>query len=454
MQALPAVATPRRPDRRTLGGAVARIADALGQPLMPWQQYAADVAGELLDDGTPAHRLVVLTVPRQSGKTTLLRAVAVTRSLLYRDHRAWYTAQTRAAARDRWADAVLLLDRCRPLRGQTRVRHAQGSESVTFPAVGSTWRVFAPQPDALHGEALDLVTIDEAWSFDDRRGAELLQAAIPAGSTRPHFQLWLVSTAGDADSTWLKGFVDRGRDGDPSVCYLEWSAEAPDLDAVIAAHPAVGHTITADAVAAAAAALPPGEFERAYGNRWTLSAERVFPPSVWQSAQTDARPAPGARVAVAVDVAPDRSTASVCVAWMHEGRATVALAAHGAGVAWIQETAGDLADRWQCPVVYDEGAPAAAVVDRWPPAIRRRGLSFRQAAIAAQQIYDGITAGEVRIVTDPALDAAAAGAATRTAGDAWLWGRRTASADVTPLVAATFAVWELNHEATPPVLHV
>ena len=48
------------------------MAEALGWPLMGWQRYVADVAGEI-DPATGlfAYAAVGLTVPRQSGKTTL-----------------------------------------------------------------------------------------------------------------------------------------------------------------------------------------------------------------------------------------------------------------------------------------------------------------------------------------------------------------------------------------------
>ena len=43
---------------------------------MPWQQLVADVGTELVEDESgrlvPAWREVVVTVPRQSGKTTLV----------------------------------------------------------------------------------------------------------------------------------------------------------------------------------------------------------------------------------------------------------------------------------------------------------------------------------------------------------------------------------------------
>src|SRR5690348_15325275 len=76
----PRWSTPRNPTRPTLGPALAAIANELGQPLMPWQRLVADVGLELTDDGRPAYREVVFTVPRQSGKTTVILGWAVQRA--------------------------------------------------------------------------------------------------------------------------------------------------------------------------------------------------------------------------------------------------------------------------------------------------------------------------------------------------------------------------------------
>jgi hypothetical protein len=43
-------------DRRTVGPKVGLVARALGMPLMPWQQYVADVGGEVDDAGRFATR--------------------------------------------------------------------------------------------------------------------------------------------------------------------------------------------------------------------------------------------------------------------------------------------------------------------------------------------------------------------------------------------------------------
>ena len=56
------------------------MADKLGQPFMPWQRLVADVGCEIDPvTGLPAYREVRVTVPRQSGKTTLFLAWQVNR---------------------------------------------------------------------------------------------------------------------------------------------------------------------------------------------------------------------------------------------------------------------------------------------------------------------------------------------------------------------------------------
>src|ERR1035437_2593601 len=78
----PPWSAPPTPGRLSLGQKVAAVAEMLGIPLMPWQQLVADVGLELLP-GTliPAYREVIVTVPRQSGKTSLVLAIEVQRAL-------------------------------------------------------------------------------------------------------------------------------------------------------------------------------------------------------------------------------------------------------------------------------------------------------------------------------------------------------------------------------------
>ena len=70
----PRLGTPRTPDCETYGDQIADVAHRLGTPLMPWQRHVVDVAYEVdPDTGRLRYDEVILTIMRQSGKTTLVR---------------------------------------------------------------------------------------------------------------------------------------------------------------------------------------------------------------------------------------------------------------------------------------------------------------------------------------------------------------------------------------------
>ena len=142
-----------------MGGRVGAVAKALGTPLMPWQQHVADVALEVDPaTGLLAYREIDLTVPRQSGKTTLLLAVMVHRALrLGAPQNIAYTAQTRNAARKKWEDEHVKALEASTFgkRGLFTVRRSNGSEAIQW-VNGSKHSFEAPTETASHGETLDL----------------------------------------------------------------------------------------------------------------------------------------------------------------------------------------------------------------------------------------------------------------------------------------------------------
>ena len=270
----PLLATPRT-SRPSYGPAVGRLAAAMGKPLMPWQQYAADVGLEVDADGRFVYQQVIVTVPRQSGKTTLFGAVMVHRAAIVPRARVWFTQQSQKDAVD-WMTNELwpLLSGFGPL---AHLRRMAGSEHVRWEATQGLVRPFPPTPAGLHGKISDLVVIDECWAFDVYRGPALDQAIVPTTATRPNAQTWKLSTAGDSASGWWLGTVEQGRaaarhgrtDG---VAYIEYGC--PDtLDPTDPVswplyHPAYGRTIGTSSMQAALDMLGPDEFGRAYGNRW------------------------------------------------------------------------------------------------------------------------------------------------------------------------------------------
>jgi hypothetical protein len=60
---------------------------------------------------------------------------------------------------------------------------------------------------------------------------------------------------------------------------------------------------------------------------------------------------------------------------------------------------------------------------------------------ACGHLVDKVQQDELRHLGSVELAAAIAGARTRPLGDAWAWSRKNSAVDITPLVAATLAVW-------------
>jgi phage terminase large subunit-like protein len=444
---------------------VAAIAVKLGTPLMPWQRQVVDTALEFdPTTGLLVHREVVVTVPRQAGKTTLLLSVMVWRALQWPNQRIVYTAQTAQDARRKWRDEQVPMMERSELDSMFEVRHSNGSEAVRW-GNGSLQTIVATTEKAGHGQSLDLAVIDEAFAHDNR----LEQSLKPAMITREQPQMWIISTAGTASSTWLRSKVDRGREaastGESSgFAYFEWSAgddDDPTADETwLRCHPALGHTISLDALRADFASMELAEAERAYLNRWTQGlAAAPIPPSTW-ARRCDPAATLGDNVCFAVDFSPERGSASIVAAGAAGDVHAVELIDQRTGTSWVVPRCIELWDRWRpsCFVV-DQVGPAGSIVPELEAAgIKVVTTSSRDMAQACGRLFDAVLNDKVRHRGQAPLDAAVAGAAKRKLGDAWAWSRTSSAVDISPLVAATLALWGATtvgaKPAADPVLAV
>lgn len=453
-------ATRRDPGARTAGARVAVIAEALGTPLMPWQRYVADVALERHPDDPRRwrYRTVVVTVPRQSGKTTLLRAVAVERAMSAPHVSVFATAQTGKDAHERWKDMVQRVETS-PLGPHVTLFKAAASPTMTLPN-GSRVRAFAPTPKSLHGYTPHLVMVDEGWAFDAAQGEDLEAAIRPAQITLPDRQLWIVSTKGTAESAFLNRWLDVGRaaTGDPGseVAFFEWAAPDgadPYDPATWEFHPALGHTITLDDLGAEAQAASRGNWERSYLNRETTTVETIIDLDRWDTLHDPAQrpPAPGT-FALAYDVAQDMAGASVWAAWLDaDDRRQVRRVAAGPGpqwlVRWVLDNRDDIAYR---VLAADDGGPARQVTDE----LRRLGvevqtLGARDYGTACSSFMRLIAEGRVRHDGTPAARDAITVAATKFLADQTAFDRRKSGGPIDDLIAPAIAVRALEHGAHP-----
>lgn len=487
--------TMRNFDRPTYGPKVAKIAKAVGTPFMPWQRYAADVAGEIdPETGLLFYRGVDITVPRQSGKTSLILPSGVWRAMFRPAQRIVYGAQTGVAAREKWEDEHLpLMGKARFLKGKFRTRKAAGREAILY-ANGSIHSLLANTTQAGHGKTLDAAFLDEYFAQTDYRSD---QAVGPAMITRADAQKYRLSTAGTSASVPFNAMRKRGREvldqGLPSrTAFFDWCALPTEdrtlFETWLSCMPALcpepvrgqcrcskewRHTVTEAAILAEletyAAELE--EFDRAYLNIGRDDGELERDPNVptveeW--AQLASPDIPGTDiVALAVDITPRRDwSAIVAVGDTEQGLPRVRILDHGEGTEWLLSRLLELHERLK-PVclALDDKSPAGTLIlplerkgiVRMAPETddrdARKGPQRGQLWIPTPMQYgaacgvftDTVRQGALVHSGQDLMTVAIDGAKTRPLGDGvWGWGRKIGSADISPLVAATLGLAGLD----------
>ncbi len=435
------------------GKAILKVMGYLGYEPMPWQKLAAHVIGARREDGRPRWPFIVITVPRQSGKTTICSAVQLHKALALPNAKVWYTCDTGQKARQKWLELVDGVNNS-PFRPPfTKILKSNGSEAIKIPQLRSQIRPHPPTEDSLHSEQSDLNIIDEGWSFEEFEAAALMQAITPTQATRPHRQTIIISTMGSAESTWFHGLVDQGYAGDDGVFLLDYGipfdSDPSDLDNVAAHHPAFSHTIDLDSLEAALAQLGPSGFARAYGNVRTGARETLFPASVLALAQTKTEIPADADVHIGAAIDMDRTETAIAAAAMVDGMPLIEILDVRPGSSWAPAMLKRYRDNAKTAPVIDKIGPSStlyAEADRAqmkPIAIGARDLTTASAEIYDRLMFtdeDGKPAPRIRFRPDPALDLAFQIVDRRHLGDSWTWSRKKSSGSVAALEAATLAL--------------
>lgn len=211
-------------------------AQRIGIELMPWQEVAATYLTALGPSDAPMFREVGIVVARQNGKSTLLVPLIV--DALMHGRNVMHTAQNRILPREVFEQVAELMEARHMVRG--RIRYTNGQEHFTS-RQGGKYRIVAPTRGGARGPSNDLVIIDELREMDDW---SFIGAAKPTLTASSSPQLVYLSNAGTAESVVLNGIRDRAAD-DPSLAYLEWSADPDlpddDLTGWLQSNPAIGH---------------------------------------------------------------------------------------------------------------------------------------------------------------------------------------------------------------------
>lgn len=428
------------------------FAREIDHPLLPWQEFAVIHGGELLPDGRPRFRIVLLVVGRQNGKTELPVVLSVYWQFRQRVPLILGTSTKLAYAKESWLKAVNLV-RCSPAFHDL---HAPGrqwfatnnnqTESWTYN--GDRYLIAAANAEGGRSLTIHRGIADE---LRQHRSYEAWDAFEPACSPWDA-QIWALSNAGDSRSIVLNDHQDSASDfietgeGDPRLGLLEWSAppdaDPEDVSALLQANPRIGYggqDVESLLAAGRRAKKLGGEALAGFKTERMCIRVKVLRPAVsspaWRKTLDPGPLEPRRRsVALCVDLSPDGAHATLAAAQvMTDGRVRVELlkAWQGATAASELEQALMGFVRKVKPAVlgwFPKG-PAAAIAARLrnpPPGVKIEEIRGDTTAVVMGFAKE-ITAATLARSDDPLLEDHVTGAERAAAGGGWVFARSDGS---------------------------
>lgn len=463
------------------GGAIAAWAwRNLGLDLDPWQRYALDKVMRHDKAGDLITRVAVVSVPRQNGKTVIIRALIgwmLTEGRDLAPFAGW--TQILSAAHDARQARIPYSQVLADLAGTPMGRAFSLTRlaGIRTPDDALTYDVATNQPGSQRGSSNGLITLDEALT---QRDWSQWEALAPTQSAQRSPLMLMTSTAGHPDSVLLRTFYDRivriatGDElPDPTFYGSWWAAPEPtqalDWDAVAAANPSLGKRLTRRAVESEYRLLPPDSWIRERLNLWPEQpVAGAFAAGLWARGRIDGAPAYGSDgpYHLGVQVAMGWQRAAVCVAVVRpDGRIGTEVVADIRGSAEQPIDAAQVTDAIDAfaranPVATIAYDAASAIA---PAALRhatRTGLPYDAlppgaCVKACMTLSEKLAAGQL-VHNDRLLDHQLPLAAKRPVGSdgAWRWGIRSSAGDIDAVVAMTFAVHAAAYVPMPTQIFV
>lgn len=459
----------------TSGQEAIDLAARAGLMLDPWQQFILDQGMAENDKGDWAAFEVCVNVPRQNGKGGVIEARELWGLFIGGEELILHSAHEFKTAKRAFKRIERLIRGCPDLHKRVkRYWQTTGEESIEL-WTGQELRFIARSGGSGRGFTGNCNILDEDMILGDAA----MDALMPTMAAIDDPQIWYLGSAGiGAPSVQLGRLRRRALAAletdipDASLAYFEWSVdphrdECPrectehddtaSAEAVLKSNPAVGYRLSLEKSMREQASMGSAGYARErlgvgeYPTEGTESWE-VIPEEAWR-ALVDAEASLSDPVAFAIDATPERSHAAICAAGKYGEVLAVEVIDHRPGMGWVVKRARELQEKWTpCAWVVDAGGPAGSLIPELEKeyvdddGVEKPGLVIvqpksREVAQAAGGFFDAV--GQQTLAhRDPApLAAALAGAQKRPLGDAWAWARRGLTVDISPLVAATNALW-------------
>lgn len=453
----------------TSGGEAVELCRMARLFLDPWEEFVlVNALGERADGRWAAFE-VGLVVSRQNGKGAILEARELAGLFLLGERFIVHSAHQFDTSLEAFRRLLARIEDTPDFdRRVRRVSRSHGEEGIELKG-GQRIRFRTRTKGGGRGFTGDCVILDEAMYLPETTIAALMPS-VSARSIDGNPQLWYTGSAVDQlsndDGVTLARLRERGLAGkDPSLAYFEWSLDYATPDEVgsdvisetawAKANPALGIRISCEQIANEQRSMDHRTFavERLGVGDWPRTdgtAETVISLDLWDSL-IDTHSKALDPVWFAIDVAPDRSKASICAAAKRaDGGYHIELVERRAGTGWVADRAVKLKEHQPAGFISDSVGPAASLVPELEQAgVKVEQLNSQDHAQACGFLLDNVNQGNVKHLGQPELRAAVKGAVSRPLGDAWAWSRKNSHVDISPLVGCTLALWGVSRVKEP-----
>jgi phage terminase large subunit-like protein len=397
-----------------------------------------------------------LAVPRQNGKNAILEMRELF-GMIQLGEKFLHTAHEVKTARKAFIRLASFFENTRkwPELAELvkEIRRTNGQEAIVLTNGGSVEFV-ARSKGSGRGFTVDVLVCDEAQEMSD----DALEALMPTTSAAPLGNPQWIFTGTPPGPTANGEVFTRIRDDALSgkssrLAWHEWSCTgSADLDdpfSAASANPALGGRLQWDVIQGERSRFSDEGFARERLGMWdSAGSQRVISSDSWKAVAASNLQDDGGEVAIAIDVSPDRSTATIAsAAWTVDDIPYVDVIESRRGEAdWGVAKFVELVERHNVrAVVIDAASNANTLIDP----LRQFGVTVtvtnaRQMSVACGMFYDAVMEQKVRHLDQPLLNLALAAARKRPIGDGgWGWSRKNSESDITPVTASTLALWGL-----------
>jgi len=424
----------------------------LGVTFDPWQDGAGRLILSKRADGNLAVMVggVGMSLPRQVGKTYLIGAMTFALCINQPGLLVIWSAHHSKTHGETFLSMQTFAKRSRVAPYVAQVFKGSGDEEIRFHN-GSRILFGARERGFGRGvPGVDMIVSDEAQIMSDKALDDQLATmntskfglAIYVGTpprpadpseafTRMRTEAW----DGDLrDAVW----IELG--ADPNV-------DPSDRKVWARVNPSYPSRTPAESLLRLQRKLTPDSFLREGLGVWDAAAGTgVITVALWDLL-ADKAAAPKGRLVLGMDVAPFHSNASIVVS---DGKA-LELVDCRPGASWLVARVADMVkDHGIRVVAYDPSGPIGALV----PDFKAAGITLTPVESKDSTRALGAFTAAVRERTfrhrgEPEFAAAIAGARRRSVGDGHKWSRKDSTVDITPLVAATVALWVASLKPPP-----